>query len=187
MYSSAVIAGSVAGYDDAAGIAINAKFNSPRAVAVTSNGTVYVADIKNNIIRMLVPKSDSSYAIATVVGKYVIDPNNQPSGLGAYAGDGDISTNARLNAPTGLAVDASGSLYIAEFGNNVIRKVSSIDSKISTIAGNQSLGEGYAGDVGIDAKPVQFSGPVRVWVSPDGHKILVADRNNNRVRQIDVR
>ena len=123
------LAGSYAGDG---GAATNAALNFPMGVAVDGSGNLYFADFYNNVVR----KVAINGVITTVAG------NN---GLGAgYSGDGGAATNATLNSPVGVAVDGFGNLYIAEYRNNVVRKVNA-GGIITTVAGNYSLGRGYSG------------------------------------------
>lgn len=184
-YTLSIIAGegeapSNGGYDDAGSVALKAKFNSPRGLSVRGSD-VYVADINNHVIRKL-SFVGSAYSIATVAGKYVIDSAKAPKGLGDYKGDQGPSTNASLNSPTDVVVDEEGKLYIAEFENSVVRLVDA-NGITSTIAGNKATGPGYSGDNGPATK-AQLKNPVRLSLGNSGRKILIADRNNNLIRQL---
>jgi sugar lactone lactonase YvrE len=81
----------------------------PNGVAVDSSGNTYVADTGNNVIREIVA---SSSEIKTVAG----------TGTSGYSGDNGKSTSAKLNSPYGVALDSSGDIYIADTGNDIIRK-----------------------------------------------------------------
>jgi streptogramin lyase len=94
-------------YSGDGGLAINAALKSPYCVAVDAAGSIYVADTGNNVIRMVT----SNGTITTLAG----------NGIGGYSGDGGDATSAELNGPYGLAVDATGELYIADTFNNVVR------------------------------------------------------------------
>jgi trimeric autotransporter adhesin len=108
-----------------------AALNAPFAIAVDKSGNLYIADTLNNVVREV----DSNGAISTVAG----------NGKAKYAGDHGQATSASLNHPVGVAVDATGNLYISDEGNFVIRKVST-DRVITTVAGNGT--SGYSGDCG---------------------------------------
>ncbi len=103
------------------------------------------------------------------------------NGSASYAGDGGAATNASLNSPSGLALDRAGNLYVADWGNNRIRRVDT-NRMISTVAGNGT--NGYAGDGGA-AISACLSLPN--GVAADANGILnIADRGNNRVRRVDA-
>ena len=108
--------------------------------------------------------------IATVAG----------NGTVAYSGDGGAATNASLNAPQGVAVDASGNLFIADLNNNVIRKVST-SGIITTVAGNGS--PGYSGDGGA-ATNADLNFPYGVAVDTFGN-LFIADTFNNCIRKVN--
>jgi uncharacterized protein (TIGR03437 family) len=156
------------GYSGDSGAATAAQLNGPEAVAVDSKGTLYIADSANHCIRMV-----QNGTITTIAG-------NNTSG---YTGDGASATKAQLNNPADVAVDSSGNLYIADAGNNVIRKVSG--GNISTYAGsvqNSSNGPGYGGDGGPPSGAV-FAAPVGVRLDSAGN-LYIVDSGNKLVREI---
>jgi trimeric autotransporter adhesin len=106
------------GYSGDGGSATNAQLNGPLGLTAAPSGDLYIADTVNNVVRKV-----TGGTIITVAG----------NGIQGYSGDGGAATSAELKFPTGLAVDASGNLYIADTGNWVIRKVSG--GTISTFAG----------------------------------------------------
>jgi sugar lactone lactonase YvrE len=110
------------------GPATSAELRLPRAVAVDTSGNLFIAEEGANRIR----KVDTSGTITTVAG----------NGTAGYAGDGGAAASAQLFAPSGVAADASGNLFIADTDNHRIREVSP-DGIITTLAGN-----GVAGDSG---------------------------------------
>jgi trimeric autotransporter adhesin len=119
------------GYSGDGGPATSAQLNQPYGVAEDSTGNLYIADRTNTRIRKVTPAG----IISTVAG----------DGSFGSSGDGGPATNARLYYPDGVAVDSTGNLYIADWGNNQIRKVTPAGI-ISTVAGNGS--RGYSGDGG---------------------------------------
>ena len=109
------------GYSGDGGAATNAELNYPAGVAVDATGNLFIADSINNRIR----KVGTNGIITTVAG----------NGTAGYSGDGGAATNAELNDPSGVAVDATGNLFIADDDNNRIRKVGT-NGIITTVAGN---------------------------------------------------
>jgi sugar lactone lactonase YvrE len=99
-----------------------------------------------------------------------------------YAGDGGPAKDAKLNHPRGLAFDNSGDLYIADTGNNVVRRVDASSNVITTIAGNGV--PGFAGDGGLAASAELFM-PTGVGVLED-RTLYIADTSNHRVRAYDL-
>src|SRR5439155_1305389 len=148
------------------GPASAAHLNGPRGVAVAADGDVFIADSDNNRIRRVTP----SGVISTVAG----------TGDAGFSGDGGPALAAHLSRPFGVAVDPSGTLFIADTDNNRIRKVSP-DGVISTIAGTGVAA--FSGDngPGVDA---QLNSPRGLAVDPAGH-VVIADSVNNRVRRLD--
>jgi sugar lactone lactonase YvrE len=169
-----------AGYSGDNGPAAGAKLSGPLAVAVDAAGNVYIADTYNNVIRKV-----SSGVITTIAGNGS-GAGNATVGSGGYSGDGGPATSAQLNNPYGVAVDAGGSLYIADGFNNVIRKVS--NGVISTFAGNgygAGVGPvtgGYSGDNG-QAVSAELDRPSGVAVDAAG-SVYIADSGNNVVRLV---
>jgi uncharacterized protein (TIGR03437 family) len=144
--------------------ATGAQLNGPQGLAVDSAGNLYIADTQNHRVRKI-----TGGTISTVAG----------SGTAGFAGDGAAAGSAQLNLPFGVAVDAGGNLYIAEFANNRVRKVGS-DGTISTLAGNGV--SGYSGDGG-QAAGAMLNGPQGVAVDSLGN-VYIADTANNRVRRV---
>lgn len=138
-----------------------AGFNTPSAVAIGPDGRVYVADLLNHRIRYITPAGDSVKTLAGSVQGY-------QDGTGA---------GARFNLPSGVAVDGAGTLYVTDYGNNRVRKITPLGT-VSSYAGAGSAG--YANGSGSAA---QFNGPESVTVTPDGIA-FVADVNNQRIRKI---
>ena len=137
-------------------------------VALDATGKLYIADTVDN-------------AIEVVNGGYV--SIFAGTGTAGYYGDGGLAGSAMLNNPVGLTMDAVGNLYIADTGNNVVRKVSAATQIITTIAGNHS-NPGYTGDSG-PANSAGLQGPRGVAVDYAGN-LYIADRNNAAVRRVDA-
>ncbi|MBM3271182.1 MAG: hypothetical protein FJZ01_26415 [Candidatus Sericytochromatia bacterium] len=141
----------------------SARFYMPIGIAVDASGTVYVGDAFNQRIRKVTPAG----LVTTLAG----------DGTGGFA-DG-ASTSARFSYPVALAVDASGTVFVADRGNNRIRKVTP-DGAVSTFAG-----DGTAGYSDGATSSARFGNPVGVAVDATG-TVYVADPNNLRVRKISA-
>jgi sugar lactone lactonase YvrE len=144
--------------------AIDATLSNPSAVAYDTNGNLYLADANNNVVREV----SISGNITTIAG----------TGIEGYAGDGAAATSALLDTPTGVAVDASGNVYIADSHNHRIREVSG--GTITTIAGTGT--SGFGGDNG-SATASLLSLPSGITVDKSGN-LYIADTGNNRIREI---
>jgi sugar lactone lactonase YvrE len=160
---STVVGNGTAGYVGDNGPAASAELNLPDGVAVDASGDLYIADQSNNVIRKV-----SNGVITTIAG----------NGTAAYSGDNGPATSAALLHPMGLAFDAAGNLYIADRGNNVIRRVS--NGVITTIAGNGTAG--YSGDNG-PATSAALNEPTTVAVDAPGN-VYIADYWNNVIRKV---
>ena len=153
------------GYAGDGAAAAASTLAGPSAMAYDPAGNLYLADTNNHVIRELVKNSGF---IVTVAG----------TGIAGFSGDGGSATAAQLDTPTGLAVDASGSLYIADSHNGRVRKVSG--GVITTVAGTGMAG--FAGDGGA-ATAAQLALPSAVAVDASGN-LYIADTNNNRIRKV---
>src|ERR1035438_65584 len=154
-----------ASYSGDGGSAKLAALNVEVDVSADRAGNIFIADQFNNRIR----KIATDGTISTVVG----------TGAAGYSGDGGPAVDAQINTPTGVFADIAGNLYIADVGNQRIRKVDP-SGIITTLAGNGSKGYGGDGGPAVDAS---FYNAVRVVVDPSGN-VLVADQSNHRIRLI---
>jgi sugar lactone lactonase YvrE len=150
--------------------ATNASVNSPYGVALDSLGNIYIAETGNNRIRRV----DTNGIITTLAGGHGIGKNG-----GGYSGDGGAATNAALLSPYGVALDASGGFYIADTGNDRVRRVDA-DGFIATVAGNGT--NGYSGDGGL-ATNAQLYSPYGVALDASGN-FYIADYQNGRIRKV---
>jgi sugar lactone lactonase YvrE len=154
----------VAGYNNDT-IATAAQLNAPNGVATDTAGNVYIADTWNYRIRKVTPAG----IIRTMAG----------DGNAGYNDDGKASTAAQLNMPTGVAADRAGNIYIADEGNNRIRRINA-GRIITTFAGTGKTG--FSGDGG-NAWIAELNEPHAVAVDRGGN-LYIADRENNRIRRV---
>jgi DNA-binding CsgD family transcriptional regulator/streptogramin lyase len=157
------------GYAGDGGVATSARLNSPRALAVQSDGSIFIADTLNSRIRRVDPQG----IITTVAG----------SGEPGFSGDDGQAVVARLNSPAGVAVGFGfgAHLLIADSGNNRIREVSTT-GVISTVAGTGDAG--YLGDGG-PATSAALDSPQGIVVDAED-SLFIADTLNDRIRRVDV-
>src|SRR5262249_4899654 len=157
--------GHVEGPSDGLGYA--ARFRWPSGITVDSSGIVYVADYNNSSIRKLTRSGGSLYQVTTIAGTF--------TNPGRLDGTG---TNALFFWPTGIAVDGEGSIFVAEYYNNTIRKITSA-GVVTTLAG--PLGsQGVADGTGSTARFNQ-TGPAAV---DKAGNLYVGDINNDTIRKI---
>ena len=154
------------GYTGDGGLATAARLRSPEGVELASNGDLYIADTANNVIRRV---TASTGVITTVAG----------TGTAGYTGDGGAATSARLDGPESVTITSSGDLYVADRGNDVIRRFF-VGGTISTIAGTGVAG--YSGDGGA-ATSAKLDAPAGIAVDSTG-VIYIADTSNQRIRKI---
>ena len=143
--------GGVAAGDN--GPAARAQFDVISSVAVDPAGNVYVADENDNRVRMV-----SDGIVTTVAG----------TGVAGFAGDNGPAAAAQLNSPLGVAVDSQGNLYIADYENNRVRKVS--NGVIATVVGNGSTGPGGDGGPAVNAPE---PGPMAVALDGAGNLYIL--------------
>jgi RHS repeat-associated protein len=155
----------VQGFSGDGGPAVAAALNRPIGVAVGADGSLFIAEYLNNRVRRVGPDG----IITTFAG----------NGAQSFSGDGGPAVAAALNHPVGVTVGADGSLFIAEYFNNRVRRVGP-DGIITTFAGNGVAG--FSGDGG-PAVAAALNGPTIVPVGPDG-SLFIADSYNNRVRRV---
>jgi sugar lactone lactonase YvrE len=150
------------------GAATAATLNGPNQLAVDSTDNLYIADPHNNRIR----KVDAAGIITTVAG------GGHPAD---GRGDGGMAADARLLGPYGVAVDRAGNLYVGDFIDDRVRKVTA-DGKISTVAGGGNPADGL-GDGG-PATDARLDGPG--WITVDaGGNLFIGDNRSERIRKVD--
>jgi sugar lactone lactonase YvrE len=140
----------------------SASFNSPWGLAIDASGNIYVSDFENEEIR----KITQAGLVTTLAGSW--------GQAGSLEGTGSAALFA---GPLGVAIDTSGNVYVADTGNNEIRKITPA-GVVSTFAGSTS-----SGSVDGTGGAASFSHPSGVTVDASG-AIFVADRGNNEIRKI---
>jgi uncharacterized protein (TIGR03437 family) len=149
--------------------ATSVALSAPTGIAVDGAGNVYFTEGGLNSSR--VRKIATNGTISTVAG----------NGTMGYSGDGGQATSASLNTPSGVAIDTSGNIFIADGGNQRVRKVTPA-GVISTVAGNGTLG--YGGDGG-PATGAELNVPTGVAVDGSGN-LFITDPGNERIRMLSA-
>ncbi len=157
-----VIAGKANQAGNINGQGAEARFNEPGQIAIDALGNIYVADQKNNLVRKITPGG----LVATFAGSGV-----------AGSTDG-LGTGASFNQPTGLVFDGFGNLYVSDYNNDIIRKITP-DGLVITIAGSN----GTPGFVNGQGTSALFSGPGYMAIDGAGN-LYVSDVGNNAIRMI---
>ena len=155
------------GFSGDGGPALAAAFNFPLGLAVDLEGNIFVVDSGNHRIRRI---NRENGIITTVAG----------SGAG-FSGDGGPATAALLFRPSGVALDCEGNLYIADTGNDRIRRVEAASGIITTVAGTSDFG--FSGDHG-PATEARLNLPGDVTLDSEGN-LLFSDSGNHRIRRVD--
>jgi len=158
----------IAGYSGDGKSATAAELSSPTGLAVDTAGNLYIVDDGNNAIRKV---TASTGIITTLAG----------NGNCGFSGDGGPAAKAELCYPTTIAVDSAGDLFIADWGNDRIRKIAAKTGIISTYAGNGGSGTGGNGGPAVNA---ELSLPRGVAVDTSGN-LYIADTNNAEIRKVN--
>jgi sugar lactone lactonase YvrE len=155
------------------GLAVKAQLDLPVGVVVDGAGNLYIADTRDQRIRRV---NLSSGIIDTVVGNGKICNSNQA------CGDGGPPLKASLFNPTGVALDGSGNLYVADTGDHRIRKITGgfPNGTINTVAGSGV--QGFSGDGGVPTS-AEMDLPNALFVDSAGN-LIIADSGNQRVREV---
>jgi sugar lactone lactonase YvrE len=159
------VAGSPGSFGSTNATGTNALFYEPGAVAVDASDDVFVADTGNDVIREIA----SGGAVTTVAGSF-----------GIYGSTNATGTNALFNGPQGMAIDSSGNLYVADYLNNTIRKVTPAGI-VTTVAGSPgSFGS-------VNGTNALFWGPQGIVVCPTNNNLVyVADTGNSTIRRLSA-
>ncbi|MBL8191803.1 MAG: hypothetical protein JNK38_27565, partial [Acidobacteria bacterium] len=163
------VAGSgVIGYDRDNVPATAAALSRPWRISFDSTGNLYISDDAGNRIRKVAPNG----VITTIAG----------TGVAGFAGDGGPATAAQLRLPSQTVIDKDGNLYIADYSNFRVRKITAATGIISTFAGTGT--SGFSGDGG-QAASAQLSNVEGLAIGKDGN-LYIADIGNNRVRRVNL-
>ncbi len=164
------IAGSsTPGFGGDSGPATSAHLNLPTVLAIDANGNLYIADTQNHRIREI---TAAAGIITTIAG----------TGTQGFSGDNGPATAAAIDSPTGLAVDPTGNIYIADTHNHRIRKINLTTGIITTIAGTAT--PGFSGD-NAPASAASLALPHGLTIDATGN-LYLADTANHRIRRIDT-
>ena len=161
------VVGGTQGSSGDGGPAISAELSYPEGVTSDAAGNLYIADTLNNRIR----KVDAATGIITTVAG---------NGTGGFGGDGGLATNALLDVPAAVALDTSGDIYVADTGNNCIRRVDAITGIIITVAGDGNAG--FSGDGGPATK-AELTTPFGIAVDASGNLYIPGDL---RIREVSA-
>ena len=151
------------GYRGNGGDALSASLSSPMSVAISKDGSIFIADLGNHWIR----KVDGTTGMITTVA--------------GGRGDGRQATEARLIFPVGVAIDAEGNLYISDTANQRIRIVKAATGLITTFAGTRTYG--FSGDGGL-ASEAKLANPTSLTIDQEGN-LYITDSDNHRIRKVD--
>ncbi len=157
------LAGSAGVQGNADGSGATARFNQPRSIAADTAGNLYVADAGNATIR----KVTAAGVVTTLAGT-----------AGVFGSADGSGTAAQFYAPFGITADTAGNLYVADDGNNTIRKITAA-GVVTTLAGTA----GMTGSADGSGAAAQFSAPFGIAADPAGN-LYVADAGNRTIRKI---
>jgi hypothetical protein len=145
-------------------------------------GNIYIADTYNHAVRVANTQTTpiSVFGVTIQPGKILTVAGTFTSP--GYSGDSGPAASAKLNQPSGIALDAAGNLYIADTGNHVIRRVNP-SGTITTFSGQGPSSAGFSGD-GLAAGNAKLNAPLSVAVDATGN-LYIADSGNSRVRMVN--
>ncbi len=147
------------------GQATDAQVGWPAGIAIDNSGNIYITESENHCVRKVSP----SGIITTIAG----------TGMAGYSGNNGPAIAAKLDQPHGIALDATGNIYVVENNNDCVRKID-VSGTITTFAGGSN---GYSGDNG-PASAAKFRKPIGIAINSTGY-IYIADVSNHCVREID--
>jgi ribosomal protein S11 len=171
-YLTIITLGGLAGYPGSTdGTNYFARFSSPHGIAVDSQTNIYVTDMYNHVIRKLTP-AGVNWVVSTIAGQ-----------VGSWGATDGTNNQAQFNGPRGIVLDGSGNLYVADTGNNTIRKLTPRGTNwvVSTIAGLA----GNAGSTDSSNSYSRFKFPMGIAMDTGGH-LYVTDEGNSTIRRLTL-
>jgi sugar lactone lactonase YvrE len=159
----------VHGYSGDGGPATKAELYNPEGLAVDPAGNVYIAEQANNVIRKI---TVATGILSTIAGT--------PGSLESFGGDGELATKALFDSPSEVALDGAGNVYVADSGNQRVRKITVSTGIIQTVVGNGT--HSFTGDGG-PATSAGLFGPQGITFDSKG-AMYIADYDNNSVRKV---
>ena len=157
------LAGSTGNYNYADGTGSGAAFRNPEGLGIDPSGNLYIADTNNNLIRKVTPAG----VVTTLAGAAGV--------TGSADGTGSAAT---FNNPRGVVVDSAGNVFVADYGNNTIRKITSA-GVVTTVAGTP----GTAGNVDATGAAARFTGPWGIALDSAGN-FYIGDSSNQTIRKM---
>ena len=176
--------------------ALDAEFRHPENVWVATDGTIYVSDTGNNLVRKIAtPNSNGIRKVSVVAGDVAAAAANANSPInqlpGTSDGDGGVAADAHLDRPVGITGDNQGHLYVAEQHGSRIRRINLDNGIIDTIAGDGTFleqrangGSGHIKGENGPALETQFATPHDIQINPGDGSLWIADSRNNRIRAV---
>jgi sugar lactone lactonase YvrE len=158
------------GYSGDGGLATAAQLNQPTCAVLDKEGNLHIGDVVTYTVRRV----EAATGIITLYAG---------NGITAYSGDDGPATAASIYGPAACTLDSAGNLYIADVGNNVVRKVTASTGIITTVAGNGVANGGFSGDGGL-ATSAELKMPYGIAVDSVGN-LFISDMDNQRVRKVD--
>jgi hypothetical protein len=166
----------VAGFAGDGGPAESAAtdLNAPWGIARDGSGNVYIGDYNNCVIRQV---SASTADITTIAGG---TPDHQ-DGCG-YTADGSVAVDTQNDGVSSIAITPAGTIFYADYGNCLVRKIATGTNTVTTVAGDHTLGCGFSGDLG-PATAAQIRNPTQIALD-SAENLYIADYPNCRIREV---
>ncbi len=168
---STIAGDQVFAYSGDRGPALTASFGYPQGIATDQLGNIYISDYLNAAVRRIDARTQ---IISTIAG----------TGQWGYSGDNGPATAAKLSGPVGLAFDPAGNLFIADSGNNVVRRIDANGVITTVVGGGGSVGMDGLGDPGPAIGSVLLT-PLGLAFDTAGN-LYIADSQNNLVRKVNT-